>query len=189
MHFTFTDLVDGVTDESVEGARGRRAQRPLPLLLLLRQLQPSAAWSRRRATCEPEISPEEMDMLVLKDDEDGDGVADFNDLSRPARPPARWSIPAGCPLTMHRWRWRARRVRTMNPPAHRRTRERPRRDHQRREAPQGLAQFHRLRQREHRDLARGIARWPAPRGRRRPSQQAGLCGTGGVRRCRASPKS
>jgi hypothetical protein len=97
MHFTFSDLIDGVTDESREGragdARNDRflwAGATIGYGLDLRHKE-------RVKEGAPDLSPEQMDMLVLNDDEDGDGVTDFKDQC--PHTPTGWKVNAdGCPL-------------------------------------------------------------------------------------------
>jgi cell division protein FtsN len=51
---------------------------------------------KRKMATEPQLTPEQMDMLVLKDDADGDGVTDFNDLC-PGTPAGAKVNAQGCP--------------------------------------------------------------------------------------------
>jgi hypothetical protein len=96
MHFAFTDLIDGVTDESVnERAGDSRNDR-----FLYSGVSIGYALDldrRKKKTLEPELTPEQMDILVLKDDADSDGVTDFND-DCPNTPPGAKVDARGCPI-------------------------------------------------------------------------------------------
>ncbi len=96
MHFTQSDLIDGVTDQSVEGRTGD--SRNDRFLFSSFSLNYAVNVDRKKAKrmSEPELTPEQMDMLVLKDDEDGDGVTDFNDLC-PHTPSGAKVSAQGCP--------------------------------------------------------------------------------------------
>lgn len=97
MHFTFTDLVDGVTDQSradrAGDARNDRflwAGATIGYGLDLQRKE-------RIKQGEPGLTPEQMDALVLNADEDGDGVTDFKDKC--PQTPAGWKVNLdGCPL-------------------------------------------------------------------------------------------
>ncbi len=97
MHFSFSDLIDGVTDESVnERAGDSRKDRFLYsgvsvgyALDLDRQ--------KKKKSLEPQLTPEQMDILVLKDDADSDGITDFNDVC-PNTPAGAKVDEHGCPL-------------------------------------------------------------------------------------------
>ncbi len=97
MHFSFTDLIDGVTDKSVnERAGDNRKDRFLYsgasvgyALDLDRKKKPKSL--------EPQLTPEQMDILVLKDDADNDGVTDFND-NCPNTPAGAKVDAHGCPF-------------------------------------------------------------------------------------------
>ena len=96
MHFTQSDLVDGVTDQSVEGRTGD--SRNDRFLFSSFSLNYAINVDRKKAKrlAEPQLTPEQMDMLVLMDDEDGDGVTDFNDLC-PQTPAGAKVSAQGCP--------------------------------------------------------------------------------------------
>lgn len=96
MHFTFTDLVDGVTDESVDGRTGdTRNDR---FLFTSFTLSKAFDLDRKKAKdAKSPFTPEEMDLLVLNDDEDGDGVRDFDDLC-PGTPTGAKVSARGCPF-------------------------------------------------------------------------------------------
>ncbi|MCB0785532.1 MAG: hypothetical protein KDC02_15170, partial [Flavobacteriales bacterium] len=72
MHFTLTDMIDGVSDEST----GRRQGDDRMDRMLFSSVTFSYGIDTRRRTkaAKPTLSPEEMDLLVLNEDEDGDGV-------------------------------------------------------------------------------------------------------------------
>lgn len=96
MHYSFSDLVDGVTDESlgdrVGDARNDR------FLYTSFTLSKSFDLDRKKRMDEKNpLSPEEMDLLVLNADEDGDGVLDFDDLC-PGTPTGAKVSPRGCPF-------------------------------------------------------------------------------------------
>lgn len=83
MHYTFTDLMDGVTDESREGRAGDSKKDRF----LYAGVSVSYALDLDRKTRKKtpdgfeEMTPEQLDALVLNDDEDADGVTDFKDKS------------------------------------------------------------------------------------------------------------
>lgn len=97
MHFTFTDLIDGVTDQSradrAGDARNDRflwAGATIGYGLDLQRKE-------RINKGEPGLTPEQMDALVLNADEDGDGVTDFKDKC--PQTPTGWKVNMdGCPL-------------------------------------------------------------------------------------------
>lgn len=97
LHYTFTDLMDGVTDESVNERAGDSKND--------RFLYAGASVSyaldldrkKRKKSMEPDLTPEQMDILVLNDDEDGDGVTDFKDEC-PHTPAGAKVNEHGCPL-------------------------------------------------------------------------------------------
>ena len=96
MHFTFTDLVDGVTDESIEQRAGDgRNDRFLYTSFTLSKAISIAP--KKPKAGEPDLTPEQMDMLVMNDDEDGDGVKDFEDLC-PGTPSGVIVSERGCPM-------------------------------------------------------------------------------------------
>ena len=93
MHFTLTDMIDGVSDESTGRRQGDDR--------MDRMLFSSVTFSygidthRRTKAAKPTLSPEEMDLLVLNEDEDGDGVTDMEDLC-PGTPPGVAVDAFGC---------------------------------------------------------------------------------------------
>jgi hypothetical protein len=96
MHYTLTDLIDGVTPES----RGSRAGTSGNDMVLYSSF--SLGWAvpmapkgkKRRMT---PLSEEELDLIVLNDDEDGDGVKDMMDRC-PGTPTGVPVDANGCPL-------------------------------------------------------------------------------------------
>lgn len=95
MHFTTTDLIDGVTVDSREERQGdARMDRFLFSSFCL-----SYGIGQRKARDKegPTLSPEEMDLVALADDEDGDGVTDWNDQC-PGTPAGAAVDAHGCPL-------------------------------------------------------------------------------------------
>ena len=97
LHFTFTDLMDGVTDESRETRAGDAKNDRF--LWAGATIGYSLDLQRKERMKEegPQLTPEQMDILVLNDDEDGDGVTDFKDEC--PHTPAGWKVnERGCPL-------------------------------------------------------------------------------------------
>ncbi|MDQ3099804.1 MAG: SPOR domain-containing protein [Bacteroidota bacterium] len=97
MHYTFSDLVDGVTDQSTEARRGdSRNDRFLYSSASIGYAIPL----ERKQKKQPKLAPmrsEDLDIIVLNDDEDGDAVADFRDQS-PHSPPGVKVDLNGCPV-------------------------------------------------------------------------------------------
>jgi len=96
MHFTLTDLVDGVTEESV----GERAGTAGNDRFLYTSFSVGYTIPMKRKKDKPEMSPlnnEELDVIVLNDDEDADGVTDFKDEC-PYTPAGAQVDAKGCPL-------------------------------------------------------------------------------------------
>lgn len=96
MHFTLSDLVDGVTDESTQNRQGKAGNdRFLYSSFSLGYTIPMDRKERK-----PKVTPldsKQLDLIVLNDDEDGDGVPDFRDLC--AHTPTGAAVNAeGCPL-------------------------------------------------------------------------------------------
>ncbi|HEY0976760.1 MAG TPA: hypothetical protein VGE21_04770 [Flavobacteriales bacterium] len=96
MHFTRTDLLDGVTSESVGNRQGDSK--------LDRFLYSSVSISyavdlerKKSKKWKPTISAEEMDAIALNDDEDGDGVPDWSDHC-PFTPAGVAVDINGCPI-------------------------------------------------------------------------------------------
>jgi hypothetical protein len=95
MHFAATDLIDGVTDQSVENRKGDgRNDR---FLFTSFSVGYAISTKPKAKKWKPTLSPEQMDAIALNDDEDGDGVMDWNDLC--PHTPAGTQVDAhGCPL-------------------------------------------------------------------------------------------
>ncbi|MBL8000728.1 MAG: hypothetical protein JNL05_02095 [Flavobacteriales bacterium] len=96
MHFAMSDLVDGVTAESVEGRSGDSRNDRMLFTAVSVSYTIDTERKARKQLEEPQLTPEQMDMLVLKDDADGDGVTDFNDLC-PGTPSGAKVDANGCP--------------------------------------------------------------------------------------------
>ncbi len=95
MHFTSTDLIDGVTQDSREERQGNaRMDR---FLFSSFSLNYGIGQRKPRDREGPTLSTEEMDLLALADDEDGDGVTDWNDQC-PGTPAGVPVDANGCPL-------------------------------------------------------------------------------------------
>lgn len=96
MHFTLTDMVDGVSDASVAGRTGdARNDRFLYSSFSIGYAIPVAHKARKQKMTP--LDSEQLDQIVLNDDEDGDGVADFND-NCPHTPTGAQVDTHGCPL-------------------------------------------------------------------------------------------
>lgn len=96
MHFTLTDLVDGVTDESVGQRQGSSGNdRFLYSSFSLGYAIPIAPRTKRSKITP--LNSEELDLIVLQDDEDGDGVKDMVDEC-PGTPTGVQVDVKGCPL-------------------------------------------------------------------------------------------
>ncbi|MEO8590364.1 MAG: SPOR domain-containing protein [Flavobacteriales bacterium] len=96
MHFTLTDLVDGVTDESLENRKGSAGNDRFLYSSVSVGYTISMQPKRPKSMTTP-LNNEQLDLIVLNDDEDGDGVTDFKDLC--AHTPAGAAVNAtGCPL-------------------------------------------------------------------------------------------
>ena len=95
MHHTLTDLIDGVTDQSLGDRAGdRRNDRFLYTSVSLGYAIPM---ERRARMPKTPLSKEELDLIVLNDDSDGDGVPDMRDKC-PDTPPGVAVDADGCPL-------------------------------------------------------------------------------------------
>ena len=79
LHYTFTDLMDGVTDESVKERAGDSKNDRFLFAGASLSYALDLDHKKRKKKEEPQLTPEQMDILVLHDDEDGDGVTDFKD--------------------------------------------------------------------------------------------------------------
>lgn len=97
MHFSASDLIDGVTDRSI----GDRHGDALKDRFLFTSFSVSYAVDLERKPkknkFKPTLSPEQMDAIAFNDDEDGDGVMDWNDHC----PHTPTGIPVdarGCPV-------------------------------------------------------------------------------------------
>lgn len=96
MHFTLTDLVDGVSDASVGQRQGSAGNdRFLYSSLSLGYAIPIAPRSKRSKLTP--LNSEELDLIVLQDDEDGDGVKDMADEC-PGTPTGAQVDAKGCPI-------------------------------------------------------------------------------------------
>lgn len=95
MHFTTTDLIDGVTSNSVGNRQGdARNDR---FLYTGFSVSYAISTKPKARKWKPTLTPEQMDVIALNDDEDGDGVMDWNDLC-PHTPPGVAVDVHGCPL-------------------------------------------------------------------------------------------
>lgn len=97
MHYTFTDLMDGVTDQSTKERVGDSKNDRFLFAGASLSYALDLDHKKRKQSLEPEITPEQMDMLVLNDDEDGDGVTDFKD-DCPQTPSGSKVNEHGCPI-------------------------------------------------------------------------------------------
>lgn len=96
MHFTTTDLIDGVTSSSIEGRRGDgRNDRFLYSSVSLNYAIDLDR--RRKPGSKSTLRSEEIDLIAWNDDEDADGVPDWKDLC-PHTPPGVKVDASGCPL-------------------------------------------------------------------------------------------
>jgi hypothetical protein len=96
MHFTMTDLIDGITPESIGGRQGTAGNdRFLYTHFSVGYTIPTAPRKPKR-TFTP-LPVDEMDLMVLHEDLDGDGVPDIRDRC-PGTPPGVAVDADGCPL-------------------------------------------------------------------------------------------
>lgn len=96
-HRTFTDLIDGVTDKSVNERAGDRKKDHFMYAGVSLAYAIDLDRKKRQLEEGPQLTPEQMDILVLHDDEDGDGVSDFNDQC-PHTPAGAKVSTTGCPM-------------------------------------------------------------------------------------------
>ena len=95
LHFTFTDLVDGVTDQSIEHRAGdAKNDRFLFSSFSIGYTLPG---QRKKKEIKSKLSSEEMDQLAWAGDEDVDGVQDVSDLC-PHTPAGAKVDLNGCPI-------------------------------------------------------------------------------------------
>ncbi|MBK7382680.1 MAG: hypothetical protein IPI81_04995 [Flavobacteriales bacterium] len=96
MHFTLSDLVDGVTQESIGERAGKSGNdRFLYSSFSIGYTIPMEP--RKKKVSKSPLNDAELDLIVLKDDEDGDGVTDFKDEC-PGTPAGTPVDAKGCPL-------------------------------------------------------------------------------------------
>ncbi|MBZ0205563.1 MAG: hypothetical protein K8H89_04515 [Flavobacteriales bacterium] len=95
MHFTGTDFIDGVSSNSLGDRKGDgRNDR---FLFTSFSVGYAISTKPRKKKWKPTLSPEQMDAIAFNDDEDGDGVMDWNDRC-PHTPPGVAVDQHGCPL-------------------------------------------------------------------------------------------
>ncbi len=98
LHYTFSDLVDGVTDQSNEQRRGdARNDRFMYSSFSVGYAIPLERKSRKPKTKVPALDSEQLDLIVYRDDQDGDGVPDYQD-DCPHTPTGVKVDLNGCPL-------------------------------------------------------------------------------------------
>lgn len=96
LHLGGTDLIDGVTSQSVESRKGdgRNDRFLYTAFSVGYSITPQ---ERKKDKFKPTLSPEEMDAIAFNEDEDGDGVTDWSD--RCPHTPAGVAVDEhGCPL-------------------------------------------------------------------------------------------
>ncbi|MEZ4739265.1 MAG: thrombospondin type 3 repeat-containing protein [Flavobacteriales bacterium] len=96
MHFTLTDLVDGVTDNSVDNRKGTAGNDRFLFSSFSVGYTIPMKQSAKKAKMTP-LKSEEIDLLAWMGDEDGDGVQDVNDKC-PYTPAGAIVDAFGCPL-------------------------------------------------------------------------------------------
>lgn len=97
MHFTLTDYIDGVTENSLGSRKGLAGNdRFLYSSFSVGYTLPMQRKKKDRTPKSP-LGSEELDLIVLRDDEDGDGVPDFSDLC-PGTPAGVKVDQNGCAL-------------------------------------------------------------------------------------------
>lgn len=95
MHFTGTDLMDGITGNSLGLRQGDgRNDR---FLFTSVSVGYAIGLQPKKKKFKPTLTPEEMDVIALHDDQDGDGVPDWHDRC-PHTPPGVAVDQHGCPL-------------------------------------------------------------------------------------------
>lgn len=95
MHFTLSDMLDGVSDQSLDARRGdARNDRFLFSSFSIGYAIPLERKVKQKMT---PLNSEELDLIVLNEDSDGDGVTDLNDRC-PGTPPGAQVDAFGCPL-------------------------------------------------------------------------------------------
>lgn len=97
LHLTGTDLIDGVTQDSRESRQGNASADRFLFSSFSINYGISTRKKLKKGIPEPSISTEEMDILALRDDEDQDGVTDWNDRC-PGTPAGTAVDGNGCPL-------------------------------------------------------------------------------------------
>ncbi len=96
LHHTFTDLIDGVTDQSLEDRRGDgRNDRILYTSFSLGYAVPMERKKKKQRSTP--LRSEELDLIVLAEDLDEDGVKDIRDLC-PNTPAGVRVDLRGCPI-------------------------------------------------------------------------------------------
>ena len=95
MHFTATDFIDGISDNSIGDRQGDgRNDR---FLFTSFSVGYAISTKPKKKKFKPTLSPEQMDVIAMSDDEDGDGISDWND--RCPHTPAGVAVDQyGCPL-------------------------------------------------------------------------------------------
>ncbi len=96
MHFTFSNFLDGVTENSIDDRQGS-SQNDKFLFTSVSVSYGIDLDKKRRKPSQDYLSPEEMDLLVLNEDSDGDGVKDINDQC-PGTPVGVQVDDKGCPV-------------------------------------------------------------------------------------------
>lgn len=97
MHFAFTDLMDGVSSASLNERTGDDRNDRFLYTGVSVSYALDLKKKERKQKDGPDLTPEQMDMLVLNDDEDADGVTDFKD-DCPHTPLGAKVDEHGCPL-------------------------------------------------------------------------------------------
>ncbi len=95
MHFAATDLIDGVTSGSIGNRKGD--DRNDRFLFTSFSVGYAISTKPKQKKYKPSLTPEQMDVIAFNDDEDGDGVMDWNDRC-PHTPPGTPVDAHGCPL-------------------------------------------------------------------------------------------